>query len=200
MNKHLRGGARESSMSEGSTYHSRVAVRVKHAPALAARQEPQAHALLQQNAPVPVGGGNHQPLVAVYELIGVLPQRAEVDEVEAGGGVVVQEVRPIGVRLHEAPHEQLLQAQPQDLPREHVAGGLRQRDSVFQRRTPHELRRQHVRRRQVSHNVWHVEEGVVAHGALEHALAVGFAHVVALRSQLLAHLCHTVLRVPEAQA
>ena len=60
-----------------------------------------------------VGTCQHHPQVVVHKRLGVLLGRPKVDEVQLVSMLVVQEVAPVGVSLHEAPAKELAHRQPQ---------------------------------------------------------------------------------------
>lgn len=94
--------------------HDSVNVRVLHRLSLVAGQEAHVDAQLVNQLPIVLRGGDDDPQVVVHELPRVKSRRAEVDQHQPTRLFVVEEVRPVRVRLHAAQLEQFQQAQLHD--------------------------------------------------------------------------------------
>ena len=166
-------------------------VRLEHGGALVARQEAEARGDGGDGGAVAVGGGPDEPQVVVDEGRGVGPRRAKVDEADAARLRIPEVVAPVGVRLHEAPVEELGEREAQQRARGGVARRLRhagRRERVDgHARQP--LRDEHARRRERRDDGGHGNVGgqrrLGRHVRAEALLLGRLGGVVALGGQLL---------------
>lgn len=135
--------------------HSGSDVRIHELLRFCASDETKVFGHLQQRLGVLVGRGPHQPHVAVDEGLGVGPRGAEVYEVDGSGGVVVEEVGVVGVRLDEPPAKQLADRANENGARNCVSCGLRQVHCLVDGDTGHHVAGQHPLRGELLHHHGH---------------------------------------------
>jgi len=105
-------------------------VRVDHGGRFEAREITERHAQTLDCGAIGHGGGDQDADVGIYERGGKLTTRAEIEEFEFAhtigtvGGAVVQEIRPVWIRLHEFELCEFAETEAQDLRADVVAFGL----------------------------------------------------------------------------
>ena len=145
-------------------------------------------------------GGTEQADPCVHELGRVGPRRAKVDQLQALVALAVQKVGPVRVRLHQAPLEQLAQAQIHHRQADAVARRSVELHNFGQRPAAHKLGRQHTGGAQRINDTRHLEAqrfGCTASSVdvrTEAATHLGLARVVALLLELFLQHAHAVFQ------
>lgn len=100
-------------------YHDSIDMRLFHLFCLVAGQEAHLAWHVQHTLAIILRGAYDHLAIVAYEMMLVETRRAEVDQHEASTLLVVEEIRPIRIRLHALDLEELAQAQLQ-----HGAGNV----------------------------------------------------------------------------
>ena len=155
-------------------------MRLQHARRLMAREIPELDAQIAARGAVLARRRAQDADVGEDEFIRVRARGAEVEELELVGGGVVEEVGPVGVRLHVSEFGDFAQAEAQELGADPILLGLGEILDLGDADAFHALHSQDLRARGFGDDLGDGEDGAVGgeEGA-EGGAGGGFARVVA---------------------
>lgn len=96
-------------------YEHGIDVRVLHLFRLVAGQELELPTPLEHALAIIVRRRSDDHHVAIDKVLGVFARGTKVEQVDLVRVTIEKEIRPVRIGLHDVPHEQLVQTQPQDV-------------------------------------------------------------------------------------
>ena len=169
-------------------------VRVEHGFTLPTRQVAQLDAQIPDGGAVGARRRDQSPDVGFDEAVREVAAGAEIEELESVGRGIVEEIRPVGIRLHELELGDLAQAEAQDLGADPVALVLGEGLDFGHAGAVEVLGRQDLRARRFGYDGRDVEDVfLIGQKGAEAFAHLGFPDVIAFPSQFGPGVCNCLV-------